>query len=761
MTIAITEGLNLMPSSFASGLAAWSSGDGTQGSDTYDNALNAALVPADADFGSCLELVKTETVQKLRYTGQTPILPGCYLRIRARLKAISGNLPSVRVAAWASSGGAVHLDGVQETGADVTIETYGAVTEISTIVGVGNRPGVDLVWGPDAAYGHFGIDLLGPNGGVVRIDDIVIEDVTNLYLNSMLGVVDVRDYGALGDGTTDDSDAFEAADAAAQGRTVKIPTGTFYLANHVTFESRVTFEGTITMPKDKILSLTKNFDLPAYIDAFGDEVLAFKKAFQALLNNSDHESLDLGGRRISVFEPIDMQAAVANRAQYATRRVIRNGQFYVEPSSAWDVETAVSLATYDTANPLELSNVSNVANISVGSLIEGAGVGREVYVREKNVAQQRITLSAPLFDAAGTQEFTFRRFKYVLDFSGFEKLSKFSITNVEFQCRARASGILMAPAGLIFQVADCFFTQPANRALTSPGDGCQGMLVDRCQFLSNETPKRAQDRVSIALNTNANDVKIRDNRITQFRHFAVIGGTSSVITGNHWFQGDDEPDGIRTSGLVLTSPHNRATISGNYIDNSPIEWTNEHDHAPEFSSEFSFSALSITNNIFQAIDVAPWFRFLIVKPHGPGHFINGLTVSGNIFRAIRGNIDRVEHVDTSYADLNYARMRNITVSGNSFNSVEQGIENPAIVRHSQNTLAENWTVDCAAFLPFGGYAQNVESVCARSAIKTAVNAICHDLPHVQTEQGIDRSKVALTFSEPVQGDVSITVRMDN
>lgn len=761
MNKAITDGLVFMPPAFAEGLQHWSRGDGTPGSDSYDGAADAALVPADADFGGCLELLKTQTVQKLRFTGQTPILPGCYLRIRARVKAVSGNLPSVRIAGWAGTAGEAHLSGVTEIGPQVTLQSYGKVAEVSAIVGTGLRDGVDMAWGRAAIYGHFGLDLTGPVGGVVRIDDIEIEDVTGAFLRDMLGWVDVRDFGAVGDGVTDDSAAFEAADAAAGGGLVKVPAGTYLLADSVTFENRVTFEGRVVMPDDKILSLTRNFDLPAYIDAFGDEVLAFRKAFQALLNNSDHESLDMGGRRISVHGPIDMRAAVANRSEYAQRRHIRNGQFYVEPSPDWDTQVVTSQASYSPANPLELTNVVNVANIPVGALVEGGGVGREVYVREKNVAQQRLTLSMPLYDAAGTQAFTFRRFKYVLDFSGFEKLSKFSMSDIEFQCRGRASGILLAPAGLIFQVRDCFFTSPLDRAITSPGLGCQGMLVDRCQFLSNETGMRAQDRVSVALNANANDVKLRDNRITQFRHFAVLGGTSSIILGNHWFQGDDEPEGVRTAGLVLTSTHNRATITGNYIDNCYIEWSNEHDPDPGFASEFSFSGLNVSDNIFQAIGVAPWFRFFVVKPHGAGHFISGLNISGNVFRAIRGDIDRVEHVDTSFADLDYTRMRNITVAGNMFNSVVQGIVNPAVILHEQNTLAETWAVDCAGPLPFGGHAQTVEALVPRSKIKNAANVSRHELPYVSTEQGPARDRVTLSFPQAVSGVYGVSVRMDN
>jgi hypothetical protein len=35
-------------------------------------------VPADQDFSGCLELTKTQAVQKLRAFYQTPLFSGCY-----------------------------------------------------------------------------------------------------------------------------------------------------------------------------------------------------------------------------------------------------------------------------------------------------------------------------------------------------------------------------------------------------------------------------------------------------------------------------------------------------------------------------------------------------------------------------------------------------------------------------------------------------------------------------------------------------------
>ena len=283
MNKAVTDGILFMPPAFSGGLGVWSSQDGTPGSDTYASTANAAFVPADQDFGGCLELQKTTSVQKLRYMGETPLLPGCYLRVTARVKAISGVLPSVRIAAWAGGAGGAHVTGVVETGPSVALTSYGQVVEISAIIGTGQRQGVDLSWGTSAIYGHFGIDLTGANGGVVRIDDIVIEDATADFLRDMMNWVDVRDYGATGDGVTDDSAAFMAADAAADGRRVLVSKGVYHLAQNVSLNSRVEFEGTVTMPDDRVLQLARDFDLPTYVDAFGDEVLAFKKAFQALI----------------------------------------------------------------------------------------------------------------------------------------------------------------------------------------------------------------------------------------------------------------------------------------------------------------------------------------------------------------------------------------------------------------------------------------------------------------------------------------------
>ncbi|MDU8927157.1 glycosyl hydrolase family 28-related protein [Alisedimentitalea sp. MJ-SS2] len=760
MNKAITDGAVFMPPAFAGGLDMWSSQDGTPGQDTYENALNAALVPADQDFGGCLELQKVDATQKLRYMGETPLLPGCYLRITARVKAVSGDLPGVRVAAWAGGAGGQHVGGLTERGPTTALTQHGEVVEVSAIVGAGARCGVDMAWGREPLYGHFGIDLRGPSGGIVRVDDIVIEDVTHVVLRDMMGWVDVRDYGAIGDGTSDDLAAFEAADADADGRRVVVPAGIYHLGDSMSFENEVRFEGTVTMPDAAILDLTRDFHLPAYLDAFGSEELAFKKAFQVLLNGEGHETLDMGGLRVEVTAPVDMQAATPNRTTYATRRMIRNGQFEAKGDAVWHSDVVTSQATYSVNDSKTLTGVVNVASIAVGSLVTGSGVGREIYVRAVNVATQEVELNRELYDAEGTQTFTFTRFKYLLDFSGFDRLGSFALADIKFRCNSKSSGICLAPGGVGFALRDCFFTRPLQRAITSPGEGCQGLLVDRCHFLSNENDVLAQDRVSIVLNAAGNDVKLRDNHATRFRHFAVLGGTGPVITGNHLSQSDNATQARRTAGIVIGEAIARAKVDGNHIDNCFLEWTNEYGKQPTIESELPFSQLNITDNVFLCSDTVPRFSFIVVKPHGSGHSLNHVVVQGNSFRTIGGGIERVERVDTSFADLDYAKFKNVSFAGNMYNLVDVATESPLLINHVEACDAQIWTVDGAPKLPFGGRARNVESVQPIGAIRNAAGTPNREQPFVNLATGINNGQVEIHWSEPVHGEVAVKIRVD-
>lgn len=759
MNKAITDGLVLMPPPFSAGLNLWSREDGTPGSGSYQGQANAALVSNDQDFAGCLELQKTDATQKLRSFAQTPIQPGLYLQVTARVKAVSGNLPSVRIAAWAGDVSDTNVASVVQVGPTVALTTYGEVVTVKAIISPANRTGVDMPWGTQAVYAHIGLDLTGANGGVVRIDDIVVEDVTNVFIRKMLDWVDVRDYGALGNGVTNDAPAFLAADADAVGREVLVPAGVFRLTSDVSINNRIRFEGTLSMPTNRKLTLVRNFDLNTYEQAFGTEVEGFRRALQALFHFTDHVTLDLSGRRVDMSEPIDV-AAVAGLTNFSTRRVIRNGSLNAVAGAGWTTAETTAVATYSTSNSRTLTAVSNVASIEIGSLVIGTGVGREVYVVSKNVGAGTVELSQPLYGAAGTRTYTFRRFRYMLDFSGFEGLSKIEIQDVEFNCLGLCSGVMLPLSGGSNRFISCTFYLPKDRGLTSIGTGCQGLVVDMCQFLSNEQGLPAQDRTSIALNVHANDAKIRDNRVVRFAHFAVMNGTGHLIHANHFFQGDDEVAGVRRAGLVLTQTNVSTVVTGNYVDNCFIEWGNEHDATPEFDNELSFGGLTIVGNIFIGSSTTSAFRWVVVKPYGPGHFLNGFSLVGNSFRVFNATIDRVEMLDTTHATLDFTRSRNVRVEGNSFNQVTQQIMNPVVVTHTQNTAADTWNVSAGGYIPFGGQVRMMESVSTQGAITNGSNATRYVFPHALVGTGVGANEVQLKWGEAVKGVAVVSMRMD-
>ncbi len=265
----------------------------------------------------------------------------------------------------------------------------------------------------------------------------------------------------------------------------------------------------------------------------------------------------------------------------------------------------------------------------------------------------------------------------------------------------------------------------------------------------------------MGLNTNANDVKLRDNRAARMGIWAIVGGTGSIITGNHFFQGDDVAGGVRKAGLVLTQSNVKTMVSANYVDNCFIEWTNEHDAQPDHDSELSFGGLTVSDNDFTSIDVAAWFRFFVVKPHGSGHYIQGLNLSGNVFKALNGNIDRVDEIDTTYATLDMGRMRNITVEGNTFNGIDQWTSNPVSLEFEELSFQSVWSCDFSGFLPFGGRARRVLGVVNQGELLNSSFQQVFSQPAVALEQGTNKDQITLTWPSACRGAVYVTARMDN
>jgi hypothetical protein len=172
---------DLSPPAFAEGLDDWSRGLGTPEEPTYEGSAMARIARADPDFGDCLELIKTEPVQRLRYRGEVPIRPGRFLAVEARLKLVRGPLPVARIGALAGGAGGVPLAGRPTGGPLVPLLEPPRILALAAVIGPRAEAGVDMVWDADVLYAHVGIDLVGPTGSVVRVESVRITDVTEAF----------------------------------------------------------------------------------------------------------------------------------------------------------------------------------------------------------------------------------------------------------------------------------------------------------------------------------------------------------------------------------------------------------------------------------------------------------------------------------------------------------------------------------------------------------------------------------------------------
>ena len=181
MNSGIRYEIDLMPPEFDEGLGLWSNGDGTPDTPTYDMAPNARLAKNDPDFGNCLELRKVNSVQRLRYAGEIPIMRGSFIEVTARTKALRGPLPLAHIAAWAGGRHGRAVPGMACMGPVVTLGAHDEVCQLRAVIGPEPFDGVDMVWSTDVLYAHIGLDLIGPDQGVVRVDAVSVRDVSDRF----------------------------------------------------------------------------------------------------------------------------------------------------------------------------------------------------------------------------------------------------------------------------------------------------------------------------------------------------------------------------------------------------------------------------------------------------------------------------------------------------------------------------------------------------------------------------------------------------
>ncbi len=460
---------------------------------------------------------------------------------------------------------------------------------------------------------------------------------------------------------------------------------------------------------------------------------SLRRGLQALFQRAGPGTLDLGGCEIVLQAPIDMPLGL--RVPTAHRRVIRNGRILCRAGSDWAPVTQLSDASYTPSNPKVLSNVTGIASIPVGALVEGTGVGREVYVTARRLDAAELILSQPLWGAAANQSYSFTRFRHALDLSGVGGPCDLGFADLVLECNGIASGLSLPCGATSIYLDRCDFDAIADRGVTSFGSACQSF-----RMTGGRVRGTGLDMVAVTVSSDAATI-----RGVQAEAPMVLHGQSHMVEGCDL-----------AGGVVLTAAMSSALLTGNRFKGAGVEVTDECSGA----DVASLGGLSVTGNHFSATDPAPGFRWIMLRPHRADRPLSRLSVTGNTFIATGTNARRVEGIDTRHADPDHVRTRSVTFQGNVIEGVDQPAMNPVTLEFEQATSATTWTLNVGDHLPFGGHARTVTGVVPNGPIRSGDEMPEHAMPIVRGNAGSRHRYVRLVWPVPCHGKVFVTTRID-
>jgi hypothetical protein len=151
----------------------------------------------------------------------------------------------------------------------------------------------------------------------------------------------------------------------------------------------------------------------------------------------------------------------------------------------------------------------------------------------------------------------------------------------------------------------------------------------------------------------------------------------------------------------------------------------------------------------------------VIRPHGAGHFIHGLSVTNNVFKSLDVRLDRVEKVDDSIAPLDSGRMRNVTFDGNIFNDVDKLTINPVTVSFDRESPEKNWVLEFADYLPFDGNLRQITAAVVEGILRDGSNDQVFPNFSFNSNHGSNKTQARMNFPYAVEGMVYVTGRMDN
>jgi len=498
-----------------------------------------------------------------------------------------------------------------------------------------------------------------------------------------------------------------------------------------------------------------------------DETSAVFAAIAKAAASRRFMGVDLEGRSIDIANSMDMSIPLGTSQQ--GEFTIRNGRFrYIGPKKTMANFTRNLSLTIGSAT----ATPSSMTGIVEGMYVSGPGVPRETYVRSVDTVNGQITLSTTAWRTLSSATHRFQEFDYLFDFSKITSLSNFRFEQVTFECLSNI-GVFKGPKGGSTQsFTNCTFANVYKRGVifwSSGGSNCQ---IDCCQAFPDLDDRQADpvDKQSVFFSIPTNDPKFRGNYFWQFGNTLVLHGSGNVIVGNHFWQatgaGSDAEPGknTRRPSIILTSGHNKTNITGNYIDNSWIEMTNENTTNLAWPIG---GGVTISGNQFTSVSREPTNAFVVLSPYTTNALVSRISVVGNVFKNVYGGGEQGSIVPYNAADgviiptgsggsLDLTSFREITWHGNSYSNIVKRTQSEAILKKTIAVGSEATTVtfDFSNVLPWGGIPQRYVSVGVNNPLDAAAAPTPVSACFAATAGS---TSVPVVLSSAVSGDVYATV----